>query len=125
LYGSFLVLSQPLFCSDFEIGYVTSSFKYDFYNFNSNYDNYLLKINKYPFIMKNMEVEGVMEKTLTFFLKSAVILTGLAAGGLSKYGLPGQAAFSAMKNPEESCRSSWGCIRQRFLFFLHFTRLID
>jgi hypothetical protein len=65
-----------------------------------NFDNYLLKINKHPFIMKNMEGESVVEKTSTFFLKSAVILTGLAIVGLSMYGLPELAAFSAMKNLE-------------------------
>ncbi|XXM71143.1 DUF2975 domain-containing protein [Lysinibacillus sphaericus] len=41
-----------------------------------------------------------MNKTLTFILKSAVILTGLYVAGLSIFGLPGLAAFSAMKNPE-------------------------
>jgi Protein of unknown function (DUF2975) len=63
------------------------------------FNNYLLKNNKYPFIMKNMEGEGVMIHTSTFFLKSAIILIGLTVAGLSIFGLPELAAFSAVKNP--------------------------
>lgn len=50
--------------------------------------------------MKNMEGEGVMKQTSTFFLKSAIILIGLTVTGLSIFGLPGLAAFSAVENPE-------------------------
>jgi Protein of unknown function (DUF2975) len=52
-------------------------------------------------MMKKMEKAGCkMKQTTILFLKSAVVLIGLVVLGLSIFGLPKLAAFSASSNPE-------------------------